>query len=93
MGQLVTSNPKSVNTEAVTFRHVVTAQRNGIYRGLNIANSIVGMILSKVEFKPHGEKVEIYLTDTLAVIMIKAPASEKIRLLQDIHKLITAKID
>jgi biotin carboxylase len=82
-------NPEKINKQENTFfRHVVTAHRNGTYKGLNISNSIKSRVYKFFEFKQRGEKVSSYLTETLAVIILELPEVERQETLLNIHNLI-----
>jgi biotin carboxylase len=72
----------------VTLRHVVLADRNGIYKGLSISESIFQHITFKSEFKANGEPVTSFLTETLAIFILKIPFDQKNKIMSNIQKLL-----
>jgi hypothetical protein len=84
-------NPQKMKKEKrknTIFRHVVMAQGNGKYIGLNISSSIKSRVNQLFEFKQRGDEVSSYLTETLAVIILEVPEDERQKILLDIHNLI-----
>ena len=77
----------------ITLRHVVLADRNGIYKGLSISETFARNVTFKSEFKTRGERVTSYLTETLAIFILKVPFDQKDKVVMDIHKLIVPIVE
>jgi biotin carboxylase len=92
-GSIIENLQKMNQQENTIFRHVVMANCNGRYIGLNISSSIKSRVHQLFEFKQHGEEVSSYLTETLAVIILKVPEDERQNILLDIHNLITPIVE
>ena len=77
MGLPISNQNSSQSGEEITFRHVVLADKNGTFKGLCISNHILKNISQRFEFKQNGDLVTSYLTETLAIIILKVPIAEK----------------
>lgn len=86
MGLPISSPDGQETLEEITLRHVVLADKNGIYRGLSISNSIQQNITLSYVYKKPGEIVTNYLTETLAVFILKIPPNLKEEIVANIHK-------
>ncbi len=77
MGLAISSQNSSQSVDEVTFRHVVLADKNGTFKGLSISNHILKNISQRFEFKQNGDIVTSFLTETLAIFILKVPIAEK----------------
>jgi hypothetical protein len=77
-----------------TFRHVVTANKNGIYRKLEISDKVrfaEGFTLE--EFKQSGDLISDHLNETLAIAVFKVDPDEKTSLLKQINSHSTPMVE
>ena len=86
MGLPISSPDGQETLQEITLRHVVLADRNGIYKRLFISSSIQQNITLSYEFKNPGDLITNYLTETLAVFILKIPFNLKDEIITNIHK-------
>lgn len=93
IGLLDSNFPLELPIDGITLRHVVLAGRNGIYKGLSISDSIMNFISFKSEFKVPGEEVTSFLTETLAIFILKIPSDQKDEIVMNIQNLLYPEVE
>jgi len=87
IGYDITNEFKQNKRKEFIIRHVVMPDKNGIYNGLDIDNSIKDKIIKRFDLIENGYKIDDYLHTQITILFIQLDATN-LKIISNINKAI-----